>query len=50
LGSYLSLTGNTAWGTSASWLLLSGLMLPLAILGLYLLRGMQPRPLVLDAA
>jgi membrane protease YdiL (CAAX protease family) len=50
LAGYLNLTGNAAAGTAASWLLLSVLMLPLAILGLVLLRGVRQSLLVLDAA
>jgi membrane protease YdiL (CAAX protease family) len=37
---YLNLTSNAAAGTASSWLLLSLCLLPLALYGLYLLRGL----------
>lgn len=50
LAAYLNLTANNADGTVSGWLLVSLLMVPLALLGLYILRGVTRRPLVLEAA
>jgi membrane protease YdiL (CAAX protease family) len=51
LAGYLNLLANSSDGTASSgWLLQSTLLFPLAILGVYLLRGITQRPMVLDAA
>lgn len=49
LAGYLNLTANAAEGTPSSWLMLSLLMIPLALLGLYALRGVRQRRMVPDA-
>lgn len=43
LAGYLNVTGRGIEETASSWLLFSLLMLPLAIYGIYLLRGLPPR-------
>jgi membrane protease YdiL (CAAX protease family) len=50
LAAYLNLTANNAEGTPSGWLLVSLLMVPLALLGLYMLRGVWRRPMFLDTA
>ena len=50
LAAYLNLASNSAEGTPSGWLWVSLLMIPLAVLGLTILRGLRPRPVVLDAA
>jgi membrane protease YdiL (CAAX protease family) len=40
LAGYLNLTSNATQGTPSGWLLLSLAMIPLAGLGLYMLRGL----------
>jgi membrane protease YdiL (CAAX protease family) len=44
LAGYLNLTNNAVQGTPSSWLLLSLAIIPLAGLGLYLLRSLPDRP------
>lgn len=44
LAGYLNLTNNTAQGKPSSWLLMSLAMIPLAGLGLYMLRSLPDRP------
>jgi membrane protease YdiL (CAAX protease family) len=48
LAGYLNLTSNTAEATLSSWLLLGGLMIPLAILGIFVFRGARQRQMALD--
>jgi membrane protease YdiL (CAAX protease family) len=43
LAGYLNLTSNATEGTPSAWLLLSLAMIPLAGLGLYMLRGLPDR-------
>ncbi|MCB8985938.1 MAG: CPBP family intramembrane metalloprotease [Ardenticatenaceae bacterium] len=50
MAGYLNLTDSTAWGSSASWLMLTVLCVPLAIFGFYLLRDMRQRSLELETA
>lgn len=50
LSAYLNLTANDAEGTAAGWLMVTLLMVPLALLGLYILRGVRQRPVIIDTA
>jgi membrane protease YdiL (CAAX protease family) len=50
LAGYLNLTANGAEGSVSSWLILSALMVPLAVLGMFLLRSVPQRPAVLEPA
>jgi membrane protease YdiL (CAAX protease family) len=51
IAGYLNLLANSSDGTAPSgWLLQSTLLFPLAVLGVYLLRGITQRLMVLDAA
>ncbi len=50
LAAYLNLTANNAEGTPSSWLWVTLLMVPLALLGLTMLRGVRQRPMVFEAA
>lgn len=50
LAAYLNLTANNAEGTASGWLLVSLFMVPLALLGLYILRGLRQHAMVLDTA
>jgi membrane protease YdiL (CAAX protease family) len=50
LAAYLNLTANDAEGTPAGWLMVTLLLVPLALVGLRILRGVRQRPMVLDTA
>jgi membrane protease YdiL (CAAX protease family) len=51
LAGYLLLSANPSAGTAPSaWLLQSTLLFPLAILGVYILRGISPSPVIPDTA
>jgi membrane protease YdiL (CAAX protease family) len=50
LAAYLNLSANNAEGTPSGWLWVSLLIIPLALLGLTILRGVRQRPVVFDAA
>jgi len=49
LAAYLNLASNGAEGTPSGWLWVSLLMIPLALLGLTILRGLRQRPVALNA-
>lgn len=50
LAAYLNLSANNAEGTASGWLLVSLAMVPLALLGLTILRGVRRLPMALEAA